>query len=715
MYPMRAWRNRKIRSKILLPMCLGVLSVISVMGGIGVSIRNSEQESAGKLRYDYISRLYDIALEGRSAEMERAANIVISTDEVVAYLEGDRSSQNVNMILDGLFLSIGENMGLRRYALYTPDKQCIYQYGEQGAPRLPAQLDPALAEPFAKTAEEYDYRTFFRTVKNGGAVDLEHCMVTVVTNDDDDVVGYVEVASRPEVCAAGIHQRIGSPNAFLSPGAKGFTGISDPDLFTGVATTLTPASHDQASTAVQTLGASYLADKIPHHAPDGSFLGYLWIVNDDTINVQKQNRALLVGGCFTAAAIFFALGMAFFTSRRITKPLNMALVMADQVAGGDLSHRLGSSSGDELGELSRALDRMSAGLQEKADLADSIAKGDLTHDVVPASDRDAFGNALKTMNHQLNEVLSGISQAAEQVNAGSREIADSSTTLSQGATEQAASMQEISASMTELSGQVKTNAENADQADELSKVALETASIGVERMASMTGAMDEINASSEEISKIIKVIDDIAFQTNLLALNAAVEAARAGQHGKGFAVVAEEVRNLAGRSAKAARETATLIEGSLGKVKNGTRISKETAESLASIVESIGRASDFVEEIASASNEQSRGITEVSDGLAQIDSVTQQNTANSEETASATEELSSQAATLQHLVTKFQLKDSAAAPGRGQPQPQTRLESADRRPAQEAPAGISGDSAKEGSRNEPSSNEVIELTTGWGD
>ncbi len=368
-----------------------------------------------------------------------------------------------------------------------------------------------------------------------------------------------------------------------------------------------------------------------------------------------------MGGILILIFAALAAGVAVYISRLITVPLVKAGAVADSVAEGDLTQRLDSKVQDEVGNLSRAIDRMSDGLREKAEIATRIADGDLTMEVKLAGEKDTFGQALHQMTGNLNEILSGVNGAASNVGAGAREISESSTSLSEGATQQAAALEEITSSMTELSDQVKINAENAGQADQLSNVARESATTGVEQMSTMTSAMKEISQSSEEIAKIIKVIDDIAFQTNLLALNAAVEAARAGKHGKGFAVVAEEVRNLAGRSAKAARETAQLIEGSLEKVENGTDIAEHTSKSLEAIVSGVTQASDLVGEIAAASNEQAQGISEVSEGLKQIDAVTQKNTASSEETASASQDLSGQASTLQQLLTRFQLRGGAVA------------------------------------------------------
>jgi methyl-accepting chemotaxis protein len=322
---------------------------------------------------------------------------------------------------------------------------------------------------------------------------------------------------------------------------------------------------------------------------------------------------------------------------------------------------------NELEEMGSSLNAMADELKVKAGMAAKISEGDLRQKVNVVSEQDVLGRALFTMVENLNQVIGQVNEAVSQVSAGSDQVADSSQALSQGATEQAASLEEISSSMTEVGSQTKTNAENAAQANQLAAEACQAAEDGNGRMQEMVSAMDEINRSGNEIAKIIKTIDDIAFQTNLLALNAAVEAARAGKHGKGFAVVAQEVRNLAGRSAKAAAETAELIEGSGKRIETGTEILKRTAEALDRIVGGVTKVTDLVGEIAAASNEQAEGIAQVNQGLGQVDQVTQQNTANAEQTAAASEELSSQAAQVRDLLGRFKLKGQTSEAVRAEP------------------------------------------------
>jgi methyl-accepting chemotaxis protein len=315
--------------------------------------------------------------------------------------------------------------------------------------------------------------------------------------------------------------------------------------------------------------------------------------------------------------------------------------------------------GKIVGGVNSALDAFIGPLKESAECLAAMAGGDL--DIAVAGDypgdHSIVKNALNTTLDSFNEILRQVQAAAAQVYSGASQVADSSMSLSQGATEQAASLEEITSSMTELASQTKINAENAAHANKLALGTRESAMQGAKQMQETVAAMNEIKEASENIAKIIKVIDAIAFQTNLLALNAAVEAARAGKHGKGFAVVAEEVRSLAGRSAKAAREISELIEGSVRKVETGSMMAGRSGESLNEIVAAVVKVSDLIGEIATASNEQAQGIGQINQGLSQIDNVTQQNSANAEETASASEELSEQALSLDRTLSRFKLRN----------------------------------------------------------
>jgi len=344
----------------------------------------------------------------------------------------------------------------------------------------------------------------------------------------------------------------------------------------------------------------------------------------------------------------------------IARPIRAAAKLAEEIRGGDFSHRLAFSSADEVGALSGALDAMAESLEKSARVAEEIAAGNLEVEVPLASERDRLGGALRQMTASLNSLFGQVQFSVEQVGTGSSQVSGASQTLSQGATESASSLEQITASMSQLATRTQQNAENAAQADGLSNGAKNAAARGSKLMGEMVSAMNEIDRSGQDISKIIKVIDEIAFQTNLLALNAAVEAARAGQHGKGFAVVAEEVRNLAARSARAAKETADLIERSAQKTRHGSEIAEKTAAALKGIVAGAGKVSDLVSEIATASSEQSLGINQINQGLTQIDQVIQQNAANAHQSAASSEELSVQAEELQNMLGRFRLKNRTA-------------------------------------------------------
>lgn len=296
-------------------------------------------------------------------------------------------------------------------------------------------------------------------------------------------------------------------------------------------------------------------------------------------------------------------------------------------------------------------------MKELAEKSELMANGDLTVRLNVESN-DEIGhaaNAFNKMSCQMNEVMSKISIASQQVASGSKNIADAGNMLAKGASSQASSVEELSASISEINEQTKNNAGNAEEANNLASDTHTKANIGNQRMEEMLQAMVDINESSNNIAKIIKVIDEIAFQTNILALNAAVEAARAGQHGKGFAVVAEEVRNLAARSAEAAKSTTEIIQHSIDKVNAGTELAKGTAQALRSIKESIDQVTVLVADIAQASQKQSSALQMLNQGVLQVSNVVQTNSSTAEESASASVELNAQAELLQEAVSKFKI------------------------------------------------------------
>jgi len=350
----------------------------------------------------------------------------------------------------------------------------------------------------------------------------------------------------------------------------------------------------------------------------------------------------------------------------VIEPVNEAREVLQEMAKGNLQINMSGAYKGDHAELKNALNETIGSLVsyvgEISAVLSEIGAGNLRQEITADYKGDfiSIKDALNSIITSLNEVLGDINDAADQVASGSRQVSDGSQALSQGATEQASSIEELTASITQIASQTKQNAINANQASELATTAKDNAVKGDGQMKEMLNSMADISDSSANISKIIKVIDDIAFQTNILALNAAVEAARAGQHGKGFAVVAEEVRNLAARSANAARETTDLIEGSIAKVQHGTKIAQETADALNEIVDGVEKAANLVGEIAAASSEQAGGIAQIDKGIEQVSQVIQTNSATAEESAAASEELSSQAELLKQMVSRFNLKKRQA-------------------------------------------------------
>lgn len=344
--------------------------------------------------------------------------------------------------------------------------------------------------------------------------------------------------------------------------------------------------------------------------------------------------------------------------KHIKNPVVKLSKAAGKVAKGEVRVDIPEdNSMREIADLSDSFKKMAANLQLQADVVHQIAQGDLRAEIQAHSKDDAVGSALVKLLHDDNNTFSTIRNATNQISLGSSQIAAASQTLAQGSTEQASAIEQIAASISDIAGKTKANATQADEVNRIVLEAKDNVVAGNARMEEMVAAMEDITEASQNIQKIIKVIDDIAFNTNILALNATVEAARAGEQGKGFAVVAEEVRNLAGRSAEASSQTEEMIEDSINKVKRGEELAQQTAEALKIVSDIIEQITGLSEDIAKASNDQATATSQIDQALMQVSQVVQTNSATSEQCASASEQLSGQARGLNQELSRFQLKD----------------------------------------------------------
>ena len=418
---------------------------------------------------------------------------------------------------------------------------------------------------------------------------------------------------------------------------------------------------------IELFGSYYFA----HYSPliiDNQIIGMLFngLPVDAALDDQNNmmNMVLMIGIVCGLACILLII---FYNFMAVSRPLKKISVYADKIKTGDIgissstTSKIDVRSSDEIGMLARSLEQAYNQLRgyvgEIKDRMQGMSEGDLSTESTYDFQGDfvLIKDSINNIVHNLSKTMSEVSNASTQVSMGAKQVADGSQSLAQGSTEQAASVEELSSSVADIALKTKANAEMAGKAASLADAIRNSAEKGSRQMDEMISAVKDINQSSQNISKVIKVIDDIAFQTNILALNAAVEAARAGQHGKGFAVVAEEVRNLASKSAEAAKDTSTMIQDSMEKAELGSRIAGETAVSLTEIVSGINESTALIIEIAKSSEEQSQGISHVNSGIDQVANVVQQNSATAQESAATSEEMSSQSSLLQHMISKFKL------------------------------------------------------------
>ncbi len=325
-------------------------------------------------------------------------------------------------------------------------------------------------------------------------------------------------------------------------------------------------------------------------------------------------------------------------------------------------------SNDELGQLAKntkgTIASIEAMIEDLCGGMGCMASGDFTassnNDDMYVGGFEPLKTGMYDLKNKMNDAIVRVSLSTDQVASSSEQVSSGAQALAQGATEQAGSIEELAATITDISEKITQNAQNANQSSEMAQGVVNAMVTSTEQMQKLIASMEEIDGKSKEISKIIKTIEDIAFQTNILALNATVEAAHAGAAGKGFAVVADEVRNLAGKSADAAKDTTTLIGGSIKAINEGVELTQLTASELKKVEEGVHSTTEVIRGITVASNEQAEAVSQISTGLDQIAAVVHNNSATSEESAATSEELSSQATMLKHIVSEFRLMPTSS-------------------------------------------------------
>lgn len=386
-----------------------------------------------------------------------------------------------------------------------------------------------------------------------------------------------------------------------------------------------------------------------------------------TVSVKDIEEAsahtIIIQAVFCILSLAVLLFVTIKTLQKTLKPIREIVTAADSIAQGNLDISIQMHSQDEIGELAKAFDntchRLKDMITDISFVLESLADNNLNVETNAEYKGDfiKIRNSLGNIIQNLNAVMGRINTSSEQVSKGSQKISSSAQVLRESSMEQASAIEELSVTVNEVSKNVQQTAEGSQKARAETIDAKKEVQWCNQKMEQMIKAMAKISQQSDEISKIIKTVDDIAFQTNILALNAAVEAARAGEAGKGFAVVADEVRNLAGKSADAVKDTTSLIEGTIRAVDNGSEIVKETANAMLTIVKTIGNITDFMDEIASASKEEANSVIQIKQGMEQVSNVVQTNSATAEESASASIELSQQAYAFRKIVEQFQLKN----------------------------------------------------------
>lgn len=656
--------QKSVKTKILFCMALTVAVALTVLGGVSVYLNYS---SSVQLLGDTMTEMAEVASERVTQELNSYKNIAIDAGTIARLADPNQDVQAKKDIVD----QRAEDHGLLRGNIIGADGISIFDgkdYSDREYYQEAMKGQSHVSEPLVSKITGQISIMIAAPLWEGGIPRTKVVGVIYFVPPEtflNDIVSQIQISEHGAAYAINADGVTIADNTMetvttqnIEEEAKTDTSLKELALIHA-----RMRNGENGFGAYKISGVRKFSAYAPIKGTDGWSIG---ITAPQSDFMDSTYFSIFITVLILLLAVAVASVIAFRLARGIGIPVRLCAERLKTLSQGDLKSEVPQiNRDDELGLLAEATDTIVSTINGIISDIDwglgEIAAGNLTVDSrakeLYVGDFASLSAAMYQIMTQLTETLQQVRQSSGQVSAGSEQVSSAAQALSQGATQQASSVEELAATINEISTQVIQTAENAQAAREKTEQTGQAVEDSNQQMQDMISAMDAISEKAAEIKKVIKTIEDIAFQTNILALNAAVEAARAGTAGKGFAVVADEVRNLAGKSAEASKGTASLIDGTVSAVEQGTKIAHETAESLSQVMDSTAETVKMVVEISNAANGQASSIAQVTQGIDQISSVVQTNSATAEETAAASEELSGQAQMLRDLIGTFKLKD----------------------------------------------------------